>query len=265
MRLPVLEGVIRRRLLVNFRVDPAAIQKLLPRPFRPKLHHGHAIAGICLIRLESIRPAGFPHLIGLSSENAAHRIAVEWSNSARAPQEGVFIPRRDTGSRLNVFFGGRVFPGEHHHASFNISDDGLNVDYKMEADDRNVLVRVKGTTSNTLPEESCFRSISEASAFFQNGSLGYSVTRDSSRLDGLILQTHNWSVRAFEVTDVFSSFFGNQKCFPLGSVHFDHALIMRNMRHEWHQAPDLVVPQEEPLDCCHCASRKLPGSPSSAR
>jgi hypothetical protein len=49
MRIPVLKGTIRRRLLVNFGVDPAVIQRLLPTPFRPKLHRSHAIAGICLI------------------------------------------------------------------------------------------------------------------------------------------------------------------------------------------------------------------------
>src|SRR6187397_1241068 len=98
MRIPVLKGTIKRRLLVNFRADPKAIQQILPSPFRPKLHRGHAIAGICLIRLEDIRPAGLPAIAGLSSENAAHRIAVEWTDSTGTPREGVFIPRRDTGS-----------------------------------------------------------------------------------------------------------------------------------------------------------------------
>jgi hypothetical protein len=76
MRFPRVHGTIRRRLLVNFRVAPDVIQRLLPAPFQPKLHHGRAIAGICLIRLEGIRPRRFPSMLGLSSENAAHRIAV---------------------------------------------------------------------------------------------------------------------------------------------------------------------------------------------
>ena len=76
MRFPKVHGVIRRRLLVNFRVDPAVIQQYLPPPFRPKLQEGHAIAGVCLIRLEDIRPHGVPQILGLSSENAAHRVAL---------------------------------------------------------------------------------------------------------------------------------------------------------------------------------------------
>ena len=85
MPIPVLKGTIKRRLLVNFRVDPDAIRQQLPPSFRPKLHRGHAIAGICLIRLEDIRPAGLPALIGFSSENAAHRIAVEWTDASGSP------------------------------------------------------------------------------------------------------------------------------------------------------------------------------------
>jgi len=77
--LPIIRGVIDRRILVNFTVDPAVAAKLLPRPFRPKLVNGFAVAGICLIRLKQIRPRGWPAILGISSENAAHRIAVEWA------------------------------------------------------------------------------------------------------------------------------------------------------------------------------------------
>jgi hypothetical protein len=40
MKLPVVRGVIRRRILVDFRVDPAVIEEQLPSRFRSKLHLG---------------------------------------------------------------------------------------------------------------------------------------------------------------------------------------------------------------------------------
>src|SRR5881397_881761 len=98
--LPSIEGTIRRQLLVNFKVEPDVMQALLPAPFRPKLHGDYAIAGICLIRLEHIRPAGVPRRLGLSSENAAHRVAVLWDENERV-REGVYIPRRDSSSLVN--------------------------------------------------------------------------------------------------------------------------------------------------------------------
>jgi hypothetical protein len=241
MKIPVLKGIIKRRMLINFRVDAAVMQKLLPVPFRPKLHEGYAIAGICLIRLEHIRPGGLPAFLGFNSENAAHRIAVEWDDPSGGHREGVFIPRRDTGSRLNHLTGGRIFSGEHHLAKFSIADDGEHVDFAMESCDKAVSVRVRGHDSDTLPPFSCFASLAESSHFFEGGSLGYSVTRNPNRMDGLRLKTTEWRVRALNIEQVESSFFADTAYFPKGSVQFDHALIMRDTPHEWHQAADMVT------------------------
>jgi len=131
MKLPSIHGVIRRRILVNFRVRPDVIRTLLPARFRPKLHAGYAIAGICLIRLERIRPRFVPSVFGLSSENAAHRIAVLWNDDDGVEREGVFIPRRDTGSAINLLAGGCLFPGEHHRAAFQVHCSDRRIDLDM--------------------------------------------------------------------------------------------------------------------------------------
>lgn len=241
MRIPVIQGIIKRRILVNYRADPTVVQRLLPGPFRPKLHAGHAIVGVCLIRLEQIRPAGIPSLFGVSSENAAHRIAVEWTDNSGVVQEGVFIPRRDTGSILNRVAGGRIFPGEHHAASFNVVDVDGAIEFSMRSDDGEVEVRVVGMDSDRLPAGSIFASLTKASAFFEGGSLGYSATQTPDRLDGLLLRTLEWQVRALAVSKVHSSYFADRSTFPDGSVEFDHALIMRDIRHEWHKSNDLFT------------------------
>ena len=108
MRLPVIQGTIRRRILANFRVDPDVMQAQLPARFRPKLHNGFAVAGICMIRLEHIRPKLMPEVVGVNSENAAHRVAVLWDEDGRT-SEGVFISRRDTNSKLNLLKIGRAY------------------------------------------------------------------------------------------------------------------------------------------------------------
>ena len=213
--LPVIEGVIRRRLLVNYRVDPDVVQRLLPACFRPKLYEGHAIAGVCLIRLEHIRPQGMPRFLGLASENGAHRIAVSWDDQQGETRDGVFIPRRDTDSRLNRFAGGRIFPGLHHHANFRADEAGNRIGLSMKSRDGLVTVELVGQEATTLPQSSVFRSLSDASRFFEAGSLGYSVTRDACRFEGLVLETSEWSVRPLDVSSVYSSYFADRSLFPL--------------------------------------------------
>lgn len=240
MRLPTIQGVIRRRILANFRVDPDVMQREIPSRFRPKVHNGFAVAGICLIRLEHVRPRMMPEIIGLNSENAAHRVAVLWDEDSDE-REGVFIARRDSDSRISHLLGGRVFPGEHHEATFSVAESESEISLQMESKDASVKVEIEGSVASDLPESSIFKSLAESSSFFEGGSLGYSVTGDSGRLDGLRLQTNEWRVEPLEVSRISSSYFSNQKRFPPGAIEFDHALIMRGIKHEWHSAEDLYV------------------------
>ena len=216
------------------------MRRQLPARFRPKLYGGFAVAGICLIRLEHLRPKFVPESVGLNSENAAHRVAVLWDQDGET-REGVFISRRDTNSQLNRLLGGRIFPGEHQQASFNVSESDSVISLSMHSTDEIVALKLEGNIAETLPSTSIFPSLAEASSFFEGGSLGYSVTADPNRLDGLALKTKQWHVEPLKLRTVYSSYFSDEERFPKGSVEFDHALIMRNVAHEWHSAEDLYV------------------------
>lgn len=233
MKLPVMTGRIERRILANFRVQAGVLAKVLPPPFRPKLVRGFGIAGICLIRLGKVRPRGLPAAVGVTSENAAHRIAVEWDENG-AVREGVFIPRRDTSSTLNKLAGGRIFPGVHSLARFQVDELGDEYRVALASEDGVTKVRVEGRVAAALPEDSIFESLDEVSAFFERGSLGYSATAKPCCYEGLELVSFTWSVQPLGVTKIESSFFEDRSRFPDGSVTFDNALLMRGIEHEWH-------------------------------
>lgn len=120
-----IKGIIDRQILINYQVNKEILENYLPKPFRPKLVKGKGIVGICLIKLKEIRPKGLPRQIGISSENGAHMIAVEWSDNGKL-KEGVYIPKRDTSSKLNSLAGGTIFPGIHHLAEFTVDEFGGN-------------------------------------------------------------------------------------------------------------------------------------------
>jgi hypothetical protein len=239
LKVPILQGVIRRRLLLNYEADPECVARMLPAPLEPKRVNGKAVVGICLIRLEQIRPKHLPTAVGVSSENAAHRFAVSWPDATGAAQEGVYIPRRDTDSLINHIAGGRLFPGEHHRATFDVSDANGAIELRMAAQDGErvtVSARETGTFTSKL-----FASLDEASAFFRGGALGYSERTDGERLDGIKLDTREWTVRPLEVTEVHSTFFERASLFPAGALRFDCGLLMRDIPHEWHAQPDLQL------------------------
>ena len=249
MKIPTIRGVIDRRILVNFRVDPSVLAPLLPVPFRPKVTHAMGMVGICLIRLKKVRPAFLPSWLGISSENAAHRTAVEWDDNGTV-REGVYVRRRDTNSWLNSLLGGRLFPGIHHHAKFTVKESADRFDVALRGDDGVTSMSVRGHRTDKLPAASVFPSLEAASAFFQAGSLGYSATRDPSRFQGLELHCRNWHVEPLDVEEVRSSFFEDTSLFPKGSIEFDCALLMRGIEHEWHGKSDL---------CCAAGVRVCDG------
>ncbi|PSL32007.1 DUF2071 domain-containing protein [Chitinophaga ginsengisoli] len=229
MKIPTIHGYIDRRILINFTADPKAVEKIIPFPFRPKIYKGKAMVGICLIRLKNIKPKGLPSFMGLHSENGAHRIAVEWDENGET-KTGVYIPRRDTSLRFNALVGGRLFPGKHYHAKFNVKEESGNyhIDF-ISSDGTETLIDAIETT--TFSNKSVFETLDNASAFFRSGDLGYSPNK--AKFEGLRLNTFKWAVRPLEVLNVKSSFFENETIFPKGSVAFDNALLMTNIEHEW--------------------------------
>ena len=229
MMLPTVHGYIDRRILVNFTAEPDVVRTIIPAPFRPKIYKGKSIVGICLIRLKNIKLKGMPDFVGVSSENGAHRIAVEWEENGET-KEGVYIPRRDTSLRLNTWLGGRIFPGKHYLAKFNVKEGNGNYHVDFTSSD-NTTIAIDATEKAQFNRQSVFGSLENVSSFFERGAVGYSPNKD--RFEGLKLEAYNWKVRPLEVSRVHSSFYEDESVFPKGSVQFDNALLMTQVEHEW--------------------------------
>jgi hypothetical protein len=238
MRLPVIRGLIDRRILVNYRVEPDVLATLLPAPFRPQEINRWGMAGICLIRLRDVRPGGWPAWVGIRSENAAHRIAVEWDEAGEV-RRGVYVLRRDSDSLLNILAGGRLFPGVHHRARFVVREQCGRYAIRATSFDRGMSIEVDGHKSDVWPAQSVFESVKSASDFFEAGSVGYSPAAAARRFDGLELRCDSWAAQPLAVNRVQSSLFDDHRVFPPGAVQFDCALVMRGIQHEWHELGDL--------------------------
>ncbi len=239
MRVPVIEGEVERRLLINYRADADVVRSLLPAPFRPQLVDGSAVVGICLVRLGHLRPKGFPALVGLTSENAAHRIAVQWTER-EVVRSGVYIRERHSAAALNVAIGDRLFPGVHKRARFAVSESENEIAVAFVAKDGACSVDASVTVCDELAS-GLFASMEAASAFFQQGSSGFSPRRHGRTLDGLELRTKAWAIEPAVIRSVKSSVYDDAAQFPAGSISLDSALVMRRVPVEWHGVEDIAV------------------------
>lgn len=232
MRAPVLSATIERRLLVNYRVDADVLGSILPSCFRPATVRGVGVAGICLIRLGKIRPSGLPPAVGLSAENGAHRVAVEW-DTPDGPVQGVYIPRRDTSSRLIALLGGRLFPGWHHRADFDVDERDGHYRVALESHDREVSVAVSARRAEAPMAGSLFTTTEEASSFFRCAPVGYAATSSRGVFDGVELGTCGWGIEPLVVEEARSSFFDDPDRFPLGTATLDSAFLMERVDTTW--------------------------------
>ena len=240
MLVDTIHGIIDRRVLLNYRIDPGALQRVLPPPFQPQLYGGYGVGGVCMIRFKHLRPRFVPAWLGLASENAAHRIAVQWDQDGEH-REGVFIPRRDTNSWFNSTLGGRVFPGIFQQSRFESRESDTNVSIRIVRADGGAEIGFAGHITTQLPPTSIFPSLEAAAGFFSLGATGYSATRTEGHFHGMELRSLNWKVLPLVIDEAQSCFFNDQQRFPPGSVELDCALLMRGIGHEWHSRPDLYL------------------------
>lgn len=236
--LPVIEGVIARRTLLNFRADADVVQRLLPPPLRVDQQRGYAVVGVCLIRLEDLRPHGVPGLRGLSSENMAHRVAIQYPTK-NGMRPGVFIWRRETDQRLMEFLGGRFFPGVHHHARFQVREDEGSLTMAVTTKGGEADVSFSAKVSGEWHGSPSFPTFAEVSEFFRKGDCGFSCALRGDELEGLQLKTLKWSMLPMEVESQCCTFYSDPQRFPATSIEFDCGLLMRGLPHEWHQLNDV--------------------------
>jgi hypothetical protein len=244
MWLPVLRGLLDRRMLINYRVDPDYMQKCLPAPFRPKIVNGYGVAGICLIRMNHIGPRALPVALVGSSENGALRFAVEWEQEGKSYQ-GVYIPARYTTSRLAAFAGTRFFPGRHYLAKFDV-EESLDT-FHIRLDSPHLQMDLSARVAEKFGSSAVFSSIDDASAFFRNGANGFSEALRPGKFDGVEMRIFDWQVLPLGVEKLKCDYFENTQRFPAGMAEFDHALLMRGLSNEFHPVRSFccMVPTEQ--------------------
>ncbi len=226
-----VECTIERRLLVNYRIEARFVAPLLPVPFRPQLVSGLAVGGVCFIRLGGFRPGHLPRVPRLTTENAAHRFAVEW-DGGNGTQAGVYVPRRDTNSRITSAAGGRVFPGSYQLARFEVDEPGDEVRIDVSSRDGHIHIAVAAAPAGALRSE-LFATLDDAVDFFRRGTLGFSPPAHAGCLDAVRLHSATWAAQPMTVQRICSSLFDDTALFPPGICSLDCALVMRNLPARW--------------------------------
>lgn len=228
MLIQAVSGICERRIILNWRVDPALVAKHLPRPFRPRLVKGHAIVSVEVLQLVGMRPTGMPRIAGFHTQNAVDRIAVEW-NEGGSILHGFFVPSRYSPSAVNTLISlTRLFPAVFKHARFRFERAGVH--YRVSVAAEGNRLSFDANESSIFSEKSAFDSMNMASEFHRDAKISYSPAHEEGTYDGIYLKSFDWHATPLEVINVHYDYI--EKTFP-GAV-FDSAFVVRNTKHEWH-------------------------------
>lgn len=234
MRMPKFRSMVQHRMLINYRIDPEVARGLVPEGMRPQLVNGMAVAGVCHIRQNKLRPAWLPFALGLRAESSAHRIAVEWDD-ATGTQSGVYVVERHSSSPLVRLAGGRLVPGVQKPARIDSDTGGYVI--RLDLDSAATTVSAEVAISDELHSELWGSDLHAASEFFRTGFVGWSPGH-SGDVEALRIDTDAWKVVPADVVHVESSFFDS---LPEGSAVLDCVLVLRNVEFDW-TAPQLARP-----------------------
>jgi hypothetical protein len=173
---------------------------------------------------------------------------VQWENKNGETREGMYIPHRDTSSRLGSLLGGTLLPGHYAHARFTVyeSFDELFVEMRTRRKEAPSLV-VQGRIAAQMPHDSVFNNITEASDFFAYHSDEKSEGASPEEFGGMKLRRRNWQLIPMEITCMRSAYFDDTSRFSVGGIRFDSGLLLRGTATEWVKETCLASAKEMAL------------------
>lgn len=248
MPFSIARGVIDRKVIVQYRVDPDVLALQLPEPYRPRLIRGVGVAGVCVFRVRGFHHRLLPTILQNVSENIVYRVGVEWTEDQKLCA-GVYTLRQETSSLLKstlerrTSWGTRLF-----HAHIRVDDhEGT---YRIAACSRDAQFRllIQAQLQREFTAHSVFRSAEDAAEFLER-QFEASVNPDDSRptvlgtrhATGLDEYNVGWHVEPLAIQQLVTEFFDDTARFPAGAIQFDCAVVASSVQPAWSSEPGLCI------------------------
>ena len=177
--IPPVRADMRERFIVNLRVPPDAMARLLPTRLSPQIIDGWAIASFCILDLRNITVAPLPTVAGWWSLSCAER----WGTLDPSP--AVFVTERLTSSRLGSAVTRLGFSAPHDVVDIALAKDRWTARLLAQRDGIPLLdarLRRGGEGSGSV-----FDGVASFSRFVAEGVRSYGTSRYPGRLTVLDL------------------------------------------------------------------------------
>jgi uncharacterized protein YqjF (DUF2071 family) len=230
----------RRCLLVNFAVDPAELNSVLPRHVHADLYQGEGFVSVVVGEMEKMRPAGIPHALGITYRQIVYRAVVRCGD-----ERGVNFLRSDADSRVMTSLGNLLSFFRFHRSDIRFRERGHELDLDVvtrtrASADIEATFQI-GAASTAVPASSAFSDLDEAKAWLVELFAAFDHTDGSDSIDVVRIERGDWNVRV--VTDTRARYAFMSAGAPFTRARLDSVFSVGDVPYYWHRLQRKPLPE----------------------
>jgi uncharacterized protein YqjF (DUF2071 family) len=226
-----VEAFFESSLVFTFAIPKEQIRHLLPECLEPDTFNDKwAFIAVAMVQTKSLRPKGFPRIMGNDFFLIGYRVFVRFTDQAGKNLRGLYILKSETDKKKMEFFG-NIFT----HYNYTTTDiqqtrqEGT-LDISSTRSDFDVLIDTRENATIPLPSGSPFSDWKEARRYA--GPLPFTFTYNKAKQEVLIIEgvRENWKPTPVRVLEYRFSFIDNLK---LTNVRLANTFIIQNIPYMW--------------------------------
>jgi hypothetical protein len=226
-----VEAFFESSLVLTFAVPKEQMQHLIPGCLSlDTFDDKWGFLAIAMVQTKSLRPKGFPKILGNDFFLIGYRVFVRFTNQAGKNLRGLYILKSETDKRRMQFFG-NIFT-HYNYSTTDIHQDTENGSLELSSKKSDFRLSIEKAHGENilLPADSPFRDWKEARKFA--GPLPFTFTCNTVKKQVLIIEgvRENWKPMPVKVTSYNFSFLENMK---LNDSRLANAFIITNIPYYW--------------------------------
>jgi hypothetical protein len=226
-----VEAFFESSFVFTFAVPKELIQRLVPDCLElDTFNNDWAFIAVAMVQTKSLRPRGFPKILGNDFFLIGYRVFVRFTNLAGKNLRGLYILKSETDKRKMEFIGN--FFTHYNYTTTDIHQIRQNETTEIYSNKSGFNIRMEnpGVENVPLPSGSPFTDWKEARKFA--GPLPFTFTYNPVAKEVLIIEgvRENWKPSPVKVIDHQFSFIDQLK---LGDVRLANAFVIHNIPYYW--------------------------------
>jgi uncharacterized protein YqjF (DUF2071 family) len=226
-----VEAFFESSLVFTFAVPKEQIRHLVPECLEPDTFDNKwAFIAVAMVQTKSLRPKGFPKMLGNDFFLIGYRLFVRFINHAGKNLRGLYILKSETDKKKMEFMG-NIFT-HYNYTTTDIHQIRQNGTTEISSNKSDFRIRIddSGSENISLPAGSPFSDWKDARRYA--GPLPFTFTFNPTDKKVLIIEgvRKNWKPMPVKVIEYNFSFIDRMK---LNDVRLANAFIIRDIPYYW--------------------------------